>query len=130
MNKNKISPIFEPLTIRLEKAEDVFVLYRLDLAKKVTEAVLYCIKYDRPKLIFAEIIIEPTKEILSFNVTESTFLENLDKNLIILEEYEEYELCAEIMKAREKILKGLPKKSARKQKNETVENLISTIKNL
>lgn len=130
MGKSKISPIFEPLTIRLEKTEDVFLLYRLELAIKVTEAVLYCIKYNKPKLIFAEIIIESTKEILSFNVTESSFLENLDKNLKILEEYEEYELCAEIMKAKEKILKGLPKKSARKQKNEAVENLISTIKNL
>ena len=31
---------------------------------------------------------------------------------------------------KEKILKGLPKKSTRKQKDEAVENLISTIKNL
>lgn len=130
MSKSKISPIFEPLTIRLEKAEDVFLLYRLELAIKVTEAVLYCIKYNKPKLIFAEIIVESTKEILSFNVTESSFLENLDKNLIILEEYEEYELCAEIMKAKEKIMKGLPKKSKRAKQKEAVDDLISTIKNL
>ena len=114
----------------LEKTDDIFILYRLELAIKVTKAVLYCIKYNIPKLIFAEVIIGSTQEILSLNVTENTFLENLDKNLIILEEYEEYELCAEIVKTREKILKGLPKKSTRKQKDEAVENLISTIKNL
>lgn len=130
MNKSKKTPAFKPFTIKLEKADDIFNLYRLELAIKVTEAVLYCIKYNMPKLIFAEAIIGSTQEILSLNVTENTFLENLDKNLIILEEYEEYELCAEIVKAREKILKGLPKKSTRKQKDEAVENLISTIKNL
>lgn len=130
MSKSKISPIFEPLTIRLEKTEDVFLLYRLELAIKVTEAVLYCIKYNKPKLIFAEIIVESTKEILSFNVTESSFLENLEKNLKILEEYEEYELCAEIMKAKEKIMKGLPKKSKRAKQKEAVDDLINTIKNL
>ena len=130
MNKSKKTPAFKPFTIKLEKADDIFNIYRLELAIKVTEAVLYCIKYNMPKLIFAEAIIGSTQEILSLNVTENTFLENLDKNLIILEEYEEYELCAEIIKAREKILKGLPKKSTRKQKDEAVENLISTIKNL
>jgi hypothetical protein len=130
MNKSKKTPAFKPFTIKLEKTDDIFILYRLELAIKVTKAVLYCIKYNMPKLIFAEVIIGSTQEILSLNVTENTFLENLDKNLIILEEYEEYELCAEIVKAREKILKGLPKKSTRKQKDEAVENLISTIKNL
>lgn len=130
MNKNKKTSAFKPFTIKLEKADDIFNLYRLELAIKVTEAVLYCIKYNMPKLIFAEVIIDSTQEILSLNVTENTFLENLDKNLIILEEYEEYELCAKIVKAKEKIMKGLPRKSTRKQKNEAVENLISTIKNL
>jgi hypothetical protein len=110
MNKSKKTPAFKPFTIKLEKTDDIFILYRLELAIKVTKAVLYCIKYNIPKLIFAEVIIGSTQEILSLNVTENTFLENLDKNLIILEEYEEYELCAEIVKTREKILKGLPKK--------------------
>ena len=130
MNKGKKTPSFKPFTIKLEKADDVFTLYRLEIAIKVTEAVLYCIKYNMPKLIFAEVILESTQEILSLNVTEHSFLENLEKNLIILEEYEEYELCAEIMKAKEKILKGLPKKSTRKQKDENVDKLINTIKNL
>ena len=130
MNKGKKTPSFKPFTIKLEKADDVFTLYRLEIAIKVTEAVLYCIKYNMPKLIFAEVILESTQEILSLNVTEHSFLENLEKNLIILEEYEEYELCAEIVKAKEKILKGLPKKSTRKQKDENVDKLINTIKNL
>jgi hypothetical protein len=130
MNRSKKTPVFKPFIIKLEKTDDIFNLYRLEIAIKVTEAVLYCIKYNMPKLIFAEVLIDKTQEILSLNVTEQTFLENLEKNLIILEEYEEYELCAEIVKAKEKILKGLPKKSARKQKNENVDKLINTIKNL
>jgi len=130
VNKNKKIPVFKPFIIKLEKTDDIFTLYRLELAIKVTEAVLYCIKYNIPKLIFAEVLVNKTQEILSLNVTEQTFLENLEKNLIILEEYEEYELCAEIVKAKEKILKPLSKKSTRKQKNENVDKLINVIKNL
>ena len=43
---------------------------------------------------------------------------------------EEYELCAEILKAKEKIINGLPKKSTSKKKKEAIDNLIGTIKNL
>jgi hypothetical protein len=66
------------------------------------------------------------------HVNEENFLENLEKNLEILVEYEEYELCAEIMKAKEKILQGLPKKRTRKKKDNTkeIDNLINTIKRL
>jgi len=130
MSKDKISPIFQPLTIRVEKAEDIFVTHRLELAIKLVEAILHCIKYGKSKMIFVEMIVESSKEIVSLNVQEHNFLDSLEKNLKILEEYEEYELCAEIMKAKDKILTGLPKKSKRAQQKEAVDNLINTIKSL
>jgi hypothetical protein len=106
------------------------VTHRLELAIKLVEAILHCIKYGKSKMTFVEMIVESSKEIVSLNVQEHNFLDSLEKNLKILEEYEEYELCAEIMKAKDKILTGLPKKSKRAQQKEAVDNLINTIKSL
>lgn len=122
--------IFEPLSIRTNDPKAAFEERRYEIAMKIVEAILHCIKFGKSKTIFAEVIVPKSKEIICLNVEENSFLENLEKNLSILVEYEEYEMCAEIMKAKEKIINGLPKKSARKKKKEAVENLIGTIKNL
>lgn len=122
--------VFEPLSIRTNKPGEVFKQHREDLAKKMVEAILHCIKFEKPKAVFAEIIVPASKEIIHLNIEESNFLENLDKNLEVLIELEEYELCAEIMKAKEQLSKGLPKKTVRKKKKEAIDNLIGTIKNL
>lgn len=125
-----ISPIFKPLLVTTNKPTDLFTIYKLETAKTIVEAVLHCIKYNKPKIIFAEITIPDSKEIISLNIGEDSFLESLDKNLNILEEYEEYELCAELVKAREKILKGFPNRPKKINKKEASNNLINTIKNL
>lgn len=122
--------IFEPLSIRTNTPKTVFEDYRYEFAVKIVEAVLHCIKFGKSKAVFAEIIIPKSKEIVCLNVEETSFLENLEKNLDILIELEEYELCAELVKAKEKIINGLPKKTARKRKKEAVDDLIGTIKNL
>lgn len=122
--------IFEPLSIRTNAPKTVFEDYRHELAIKVVEAILHCIKFGKSKAIFAEIIIPKSKEIVCLNVEETNFLESLEKNLDVLVELEEYELCAELVKAKEKIKNGLPKKTARKRKKEAVDDLIGTIKNL
>lgn len=122
--------IFEPLSIRTNAPKTVFEDYRYEFAVKIVEAVLHCIKFGKSKAVFAEIIIPKSKEIVCLNVEETSFLENLEKNLDILIELEEYELCAELVKAKEKIINGLPKKTARKRKKEAVDDLIGTIKNL
>ena len=128
-NKKNIV-VFEPLSIRTNKPKLVFEQYKLEIAIKIVEAILHCNKFGKSKTVFAELIIPSSKEIICLNVEEDNFLENLDKNLDILVEYEEYELCAELMKAKEKIINGLPKKSAIKKKKEAIDNLIGTIKNL
>lgn len=127
-----IGLIFESLLIRTDKPDQVFELHRRKISKKTVEAILHCIKYNKSKLTFLEIVIPASKQIITINVEESNFLENLEKNLEIMIEYEEYELCAEIVKAKEKITKGFPKKSRRskKKQNDDVDNLINTIKNL
>lgn len=122
--------IFEPLSIRTNAPKTVFEDYRYEFAIKIVEAVIHCIKFGKSKTVFAEIIIPKSKEIVCLNVEETNFLENLEKNLDLLIELEEYELCAELVKAKEKIINGLPKKTARKRKKEAVDDLIGTIKNL
>ena len=122
--------IFEPLSIRTNAPKTVFEDYRYEFAVKIVEAVIHCIKFGKSKTVFAEIIIPKSKEIICLNVEETSFLENLEKNLDLLIELEEYELCAELVKAKEKIINGLPKKTARKRKKEAIDDLIGTIKNL
>ena len=128
-NKSNIV-VIEPLSIRTNKPKMVFNEYRVEMAIKVVEAILHCIKFGKSKTVFAEIIIPASKEIVCLNIEEHNFLDTLNTNLDILVEEEEYELCAELVKAKEKIVNGLPKKSKRKSKKEAVDNLIGTIKNL
>ena len=96
--------IFEPLSIRTNAPKTVFEDYRYEFAVKIVEAVIHCIKFGKSKTVFAEIIIPKSKEIICLNVEETSFLENLEKNLDLLIELEEYELCAELVKAKEKII--------------------------
>lgn len=122
--------VFQPLSIRTNKPGDVFNQHREDLSRKVVEAILHCIKFGKPKTVFAEIIVPASKEIICLNIEEENFLDTLNKNLNVLVELEEYELCAEIMKAKEQLANGLPKKKTRKKKKEAIDDLIGTIKNL
>ena len=122
--------IFEPLSIRTNNPKSVFDTHRDEISKKIVEAILHCIKFGKSKTTFAEIIVPSSKEIICLNVDESSFLETLETNMDVLVENEEYELCAEIMKAKEKIIKGLPKKSSRKKKKEATDDLINAIKKL
>jgi hypothetical protein len=128
--KITITPIFHPLRIKTSTPKEIFTTHKLELTKKTTEAILHCIKYSKPKIVFAEVVIPASMEVVSLNVNETAFLKTLEKNIETLEKFEEYEWCAEIMKAKEKILKGFPKKSLKKKKSEATGDLISVIKNL
>ena len=122
--------IFEPLSIRTNNPKSVFDTYRDEISKKIVEAILHCIKFGKSKTVFAELIVPNSKEIICLNVDENSFLETLETNMDVLVENEEYELCAEVIKAKEKIIKGLPKKSPRKKKKEATDDLINVIKKL
>ena len=73
------------------------------------------------------------KSILVTNNTGNTptlSLDVLDKNLETLEKFEEYELCAEILRLKEKIAKDVAKKTRTRRKNRSIDDLINVIKDL
>lgn len=96
----------------------------------MVEAVLYCIDNKEDGLIFADIIVSFSQEVVQLSVYKDSFIDILDKNLKILEDYEEYEICAEILKAKNKLIKKSSKTPIKQSKKEAINNLIHTIKKL
>lgn len=96
----------------------------------MVEAVLYCIDNKEDGLIFADIIVPFSQEVVQLSVYKDSFIDILDKNLKILEDYEEYEMCAEVLKAKNKLIKKSSKTPVKRNKKEAINNLIHTIKKL
>lgn len=120
--------IFEPLKLEVKDIKNTFIIHRKHLTIRMMEAISYCIKHDKPKITFAEIKTSGTEDILLLNVSDTDFLGNLNMNFSSLIEWEEYELCADIIKVKEKISHMMPRKN--KEKDKKSNNLISTIRNL
>ena len=124
---------FEPLFIKTDKPGMPGPEHKLAIARHTVKAVEFAcehkLKYIVACLIMSS-VVGGLNMVTSLAMDDEDYIENLDGCLSTLEEHEEYELCAEIMKAKEKIIKGLPKKSIRKKKKEAIDNLIGTIKNL
>jgi hypothetical protein len=119
---------FTPLLIQINNPADIFDKYKLELSKSAVEAVLYCVNNKLDNIIFVEIETIPSFSTLQLRVDKQSFLDILDKNLYILEKFEEYELCAEVIKLKEKIIKDQGKKKYTRGKNKSIDNLIKTIK--
>lgn len=126
----KKSNIFTPLLLQVDNPSEVFDKHRLELSKSAVEAVSYCISNKLTNIVFVEIETIPSLSTLQLRVDQQSFLDVLDKNLSILERFEEYELCAEILKLKEKILKDQAKKTRTRRKNRSIDDLIKTIKDL
>ena len=100
---------FEPLKLNLNSLEDIFETRK----KEVSIAILKAIEYAEPKGIktvdFAELNFANTMSVrLALNLSD--FPQLIDKNIQILEEFEEYEWCAKGVKLKEKFIKrGLVK---------------------
>jgi hypothetical protein len=122
--------IFTPLLLQVDNPSDVFQNYRLELSKSAVEAVSYCVNNKLTNIVFVEIETVPSSSTLQLRVDQHSFLDVLDKNLETLEKFEEYELCAEILRLKEKIVKGLAKKTRIRRKNRSIDDLIKTIKDL
>ncbi len=126
----KKSNIFTPLLLQVDNPSEVFDKHRLELSKSAVEAVSYCISNKLTNIVFVEIETIPSLSTLQLRVDQQSFLDVLDKNLETLEKFEEYELCAEILKLKEKILKDQAKKTRTRRKNRSVDDLIKVIKDL
>lgn len=122
---------FEHLLVETDDIKSVFDTYKIDISKKIIEAVSYCIENNKPEIMFMEIELPLEEKILSFIVEEKSFLSYLDTNLPTLVEYEEYELCDKVVKMKERIQQGLPKRrKSKKKKDDDINDLINVIKNL
>lgn len=122
--------IFTPLLLQVDNPSEIFVKHRLELSKSAVEAVSYCINNKLTNIVFVEIETIPSLSTLQLRVDQQSFLDVLDKNLETLEKFEEYELCAEILRLKDKIAKLQNKKTRTPRKNRSIDDLIKTIKDL
>jgi hypothetical protein len=92
---------FEPLIIRSEKSGMPGPEHRLDIAKQTIRAVEFACEH-KLKYIIACTIMSPSIGGLSMATSlamdDTDYIENLDGCLPVLEEAEEYELCAKLIK--------------------------------
>jgi hypothetical protein len=121
---------FTPLLLQVDNPSEIFVKHRLELSKSAVEAVSYCVNNKLTNIVFVEIETVPSLSTLQLRVDQQSFLDVLDKNLETLEKFEEYELCAEILRLKDKIAKLQAKKTRTPRKNRSIDNLIKTIKDL
>jgi hypothetical protein len=128
MAKKRIT--FTPLLLQVDNPSDVFDKHRLELSKSAVEAVSYCVNNKLTNIVFVEIETIPSFSTLQLRVDQQSFLDVLNKNLDTLEKFEEYELCAEIVRLKEKITKDQAKKARARRKNRSIDDLIKTIKDL
>ena len=121
---------FTPLLLQVDNPSDVFQKHRLELSKSAVEAVSYCVNNKLTNIVFVEIETIPSLSTLQLRVDQQSFLDVLDKNLETLEKFEEYELCAEILRLKEKIAKDELEDSRIRRKNRSIDDLINVIKDL
>jgi hypothetical protein len=97
---------FEPLIIRGGKAGMPGPEYRLEIAKQTVKAVEFACDH-KLKYIIACTILSPSIGGLSMATSlamdDTDYIENLDGCLPVLEEEEEYEYCARVIKLKELI---------------------------
>lgn len=95
---------FEPLIIRGNDQKVTDPETRLAIAKQTVKAIEFACDH-KLKYIIACIILSPTVGGLSMATSlamdDTDYVENLDGCLATLEEAEEYELCAQVMKLKE-----------------------------
>jgi len=97
---------FEPLIIRGGEQDLTDPKTRLAIARQTVKAIEFACD-NKLKYIIACIILSPTVGGLSMATSlamdDTDYLENLDGCLSTLEEEEEYEYCAKVMKLKELI---------------------------
>jgi len=93
---------FLPLQISENNPNEVFENHKKDIAKAIILAIDYAIKTRKKKIDFAEINVKGIL-IIALSIKSNEFDGLIVDNLKILEEEEEYEMCALALKLKNKI---------------------------
>jgi hypothetical protein len=93
---------FVPLQISENNPNEVFENHKKDIAKSIILAIDYAIKTRKKKIDFAEINVKGVL-IIALSIKSNEFGGLIADNLKILEQEEEYEMCALALKLKNKI---------------------------
>lgn len=94
---------YEPIKLKINGPEDLFNIYRKDISKAIINAIKYGYSKNMKTIDFAEVNFAG-QIFLNLAIDSREYQELIDKNITILEEFEEYELCAEALKIKQKLL--------------------------
>lgn len=100
----KSYPKFVPLYIETDDIDYYFENNKVLISNKIVDAISYCLDNNRKKLMIAEIAIPNSDETLLLSVHEEDFLDNLDRNLKILKQYEDIDGCLKTSKVTKKLI--------------------------
>jgi hypothetical protein len=95
---------FVPLQISENNPNELFENHQTELAKAIILAIDYALTNRRKRIDFAEVIVKGIL-VIALSIRSDEFDGLLDENIKILEENEEYELCALAVKLKNKIKK-------------------------
>ena len=88
---------FVPLQISEDNPNELFENHQTELAKAIIRAIDYAVINRRKKIDFAEVIVKDIL-LIALSIRSDEFDGLLDENIKILEENEEYEKCAKVLK--------------------------------
>lgn len=95
---------FKPIRLYLDSPEDLFSIHKCEVAKAIIYAIEFANNNGMNMVDFAEVIMNKFM-IIYLTIDSREFSELIDKNVKILEENEEYELCAFGLKLKENLQK-------------------------
>ena len=95
---------FTPIQLYTDKDVDIFEKNEIEISKAIIHAIDYGIKYKKPVVDFAEIVLKQAFTI-TLSIESSQFKDLIEQNLQTLLKYEEYELCALCVKLKNKLKK-------------------------
>ena len=95
---------FKPVQIFANYPSDIFETHRREIAKAIIDGVSFGIRNKKDKVDFAEIVVKEMI-IITLSIDSKEFTQLLDENIQTLIEYEDYELCAQALKLKNKINK-------------------------
>ena len=101
---------FQPIVIEVDEPTEVFQSHRHEISKAIVQAIDYGISYKKKKVDFAKVIVNGVM-VITLSIDSGEFTDLLDEQLDTLVEFEEYEICALLMKLKDKLNGKVTKKA-------------------